>query len=94
VSTRAYICELLPNDMVRYVYNHFDGYPSGLGKKLLKFFKNSDSVKRLIDGGDISYIKYADNNNDYSVEYFKDSPSRDGVSCDPATTAVNAFFIA
>lgn len=39
------------------VYCHFDGYPEGVGKKLLEHYHDREKVKELIALGALSYIE-------------------------------------
>ena len=51
----------------RQIYEHWDGYPEYLGKVLKNYFSSTESVNKLIDGGDISSI-----DDDGKVNYYKD----------------------
>ena len=42
--------------MVKSIYCHFDGYPEGVGQKLMDHYQDREKVERLIELGDISYI--------------------------------------
>jgi hypothetical protein len=42
--------------MVKSIYCHFDGYPDGVGQKLMGHYQNREKVESLIELGDISYI--------------------------------------
>lgn len=41
---------------IDYIYCHFDGYPSGVGKKLVEYYDNENRIKQLLDLGDISVL--------------------------------------
>lgn len=43
--------------MVKSIYCHFDGYPEGVGQKLMDHFQDREKVERLIALGDISYLE-------------------------------------
>ena len=58
MSTRAMIGYLSPEDSVTGIYSHWDGYPTGLGHNLMKFYGNPRRVLHLIDGGDVSAIDW------------------------------------
>lgn len=55
-STRAYIGKRLPNGNIRYIYNHWDGYPEGLGKILQTYYTDPSKVDALLNEGDVSYL--------------------------------------
>jgi hypothetical protein len=57
MSTRCLIALQLDDDNVRYIYCHHDGYLSGIGVELNKYFKNYDDVLMMILAGDCSYIE-------------------------------------
>jgi hypothetical protein len=42
--------------MVKSIYCHFDGYPEGVGQKLMDHYQDREKVEQLIELGDISYI--------------------------------------
>lgn len=39
------------------VYCHFDGYPTGVGSKLSRFYKTEEKIRELIDRGDMSCLE-------------------------------------
>lgn len=41
---------------IRHIYCHFDGYPEGVGKVLLKHYKTEAKILELMDLGDISFL--------------------------------------
>jgi hypothetical protein len=45
------------NGNVLQIYCHYDGYLSGVGEELNKYFKNYDDVLMMILAGDCSYIE-------------------------------------
>ena len=45
------------NKVIKSIYCHFDGYPSGVGKTLMENYKAREKVEALISLGDISFIK-------------------------------------
>ena len=49
-------CEVELTDSILQIYHHWDGYPSGVGATLLKYFNDYDSVLNLLLGGDASSI--------------------------------------
>ena len=51
MSTRAMI-GYMNDKKVTAIYSHWDGYPTGLGMNLLKFYGNPRRVLHLIEGGD------------------------------------------
>jgi len=58
MSTRAIIGYKNPNGKITGIYSHWDGYETGLGLNIMKFFPNTQGVIHLIDGGDISQIDW------------------------------------
>lgn len=57
MATRSRIGYQLPSGHIVSVYHHWDGYPSFLGKRLLKNYNTDKEITELIDGGDISTIE-------------------------------------
>ena len=51
MSTRCYIGQKIGND-VRFIYCHYDGYPSGVGHTLIKYYDTEEKVTDLLDHGD------------------------------------------
>ena len=49
MSTRSRIGILLPDDSILSVYHHFDGYPEGLGVKLVEHYNTYEKASELID---------------------------------------------
>ena len=58
MSTRAMIGYLSPGGSVTGIYSHWDGYPTGLGTNLMKFYGNPKRILHLIEGGDVSAIDW------------------------------------
>jgi hypothetical protein len=58
MSTRAMIGYLSPGGSVTGIYSHWDGYPTGLGTNLMKFYGNPKRILHLIEGGDVSAIEW------------------------------------
>jgi hypothetical protein len=56
MSTRSRIGLELSDGSVISSYCHFDGYPEGLGVKLVEHFNTKEKVQELVDLGDISCI--------------------------------------
>ena len=57
MSTRGRIGIELPDHSVLSVYCHFDNYPEGTGRILVKHYLNRNDVKDLIDGGNMSSLR-------------------------------------
>lgn len=55
MSTRSHI-GIKDSRGITGVYCHFDGYPEGVGKTLLKNYDTEDKVKALIAEGDMSSL--------------------------------------
>lgn len=56
MATRAYIIRRNTDGSLDCIYNHYDGYPLGVGVMLRDYYQNPDIVNRLINLGDISYL--------------------------------------
>jgi hypothetical protein len=56
MSTRSYIGIEKEDKTVRYIYCHFDGYPSGVGAILENQYRDIDKINSLIDFGSISTL--------------------------------------
>jgi len=57
MATRALIGYLDSNKVLTTTYNHYDGYPDYLGKKLKEFYNTSDSAFKIANTGYISSIE-------------------------------------
>jgi len=59
MSTRAMVGYLNKDTKkVTGIYSHWDGYPTGVGYNLMKFYGNPKRVLHLIDAGDVSAIDW------------------------------------
>ena len=56
MSTNCNIAIVLPDETVKSIYVHFDGYPEGVGAVLDTFYRNELKIKRLMDLGDLSSL--------------------------------------
>ncbi len=56
MATRSTISLLLPDNTVRTIYCHWDGYLDNNGKLLLNHYNTEDKVKKLLALGDISSL--------------------------------------
>lgn len=56
MSTRSRIAMVYEDGTVKSIYCHFDGYPSGVGKTLNKYYTDPEKVKALMELGDISAL--------------------------------------
>jgi hypothetical protein len=56
MSTRSNIAILNPDGTVRGCYIHWDGYPDGVGKELLKDFSTPEAINARLDKGDGSSL--------------------------------------
>ena len=75
MATRSRIGYVLKDDSIVSVYHHWDGYPSWLGVTLNKHYNTDDSVKELIDGGNMSSC-YSDSEYDKEKEAFVECAPR------------------
>ena len=57
MGTRSRIGIELQDHSVVSSYCHWDGYPSGNGRTLVKHYQDRDAVKALIDGGSMSSVR-------------------------------------
>ena len=55
MATRS-IIGMVENSQIRYIYCHWDGYPQGVGKMLLRHYQEPAKVRVLIDLGDLSQL--------------------------------------
>lgn len=55
MSTRCRI-GIMKDGMIESIYCHNDGYPSGVGLILFKYYKDKSTIERLMDLGDLSAI--------------------------------------
>ena len=56
MATRALIGYLDSNKVLTTTYNHYDGYPDYLGKKLKEFYNTNDLAREIANTGYISSI--------------------------------------
>ena len=54
MGTRSRIGIELKDHSVVSVYCHWDGYPEGNGRTLVKHYQDREAVKAMIDGGSMS----------------------------------------
>ena len=57
MSTRSVICKETENKTYVGIYCHFDGYPEGVGKKLLDYYADRKKVEELLQLGDLSSLE-------------------------------------
>ena len=57
MSTRAHVGIQNADGTIDYIYNHYDGYPTALGKYLYRNFDNEDLIRSLLANGDASSIE-------------------------------------
>jgi hypothetical protein len=56
MSTRSYIGTLKEDKQVFFVYCHFDGYPTGVGRILREYYDRPERVIKLLSFGNISTL--------------------------------------
>ena len=56
MSTRSLIGKLNPDNTVTYIYCHFDGYPSGVGSTLTRYYNSPILIEQLLALGDLSVL--------------------------------------
>jgi hypothetical protein len=77
MATRSMIGRINPDDTITAIYCHFDGYPEGVGKDLVKFYDTDEKVNELINLGDISALSSSPESCDsYAKRGEKDKEAR------------------
>lgn len=56
MSTRSHIGVRNADDTISFIYCHFDGYPSGVGNVLKKYYQDGLKIQALLNLGDISIL--------------------------------------
>ncbi len=56
MSTNARIGIKISGTKMVSIYSHWDGYPSWVGEKLLKYFNTEEKVKELLSMGNVSIM--------------------------------------
>jgi len=91
MATRATIGYLNPDNTITTTYNHYDGYPEGLGVALRNHYNTNEEAKEVVNMGYVSYIDAETGNIEAnnksapqtvgdgdlvsSIQYFKDQAS-------------------
>ena len=91
MATRATIGYLNPDNTITTTYNHYDGYPEGLGVALKSHYNTNEKAKEVANMGYVSYIDAETGNIEAnnksapqtvgdddlvsSIQYFKDQAS-------------------
>ena len=91
MATRATIGYLNPDNTITTTYNHYDGYPEGLGVALKNHYNTNEKAKEVANMGYVSYIDAETGNIEAnnksapqtvgdddlvsSIQYFKDQAS-------------------
>ena len=73
MGTRSFIGIENEDNSVKYVYCHWNGYPSHNGKILSKNYTDRKSVNKLLEGGDMSVLK----EDITDVEYYNQMKGQD-----------------
>ena len=73
MGTRSFIGIQNEDESIRYVYCHWDGYPSHNGKILNEHYTDRKKVDKLLDGGDMSVL----NEDIADVEYYNQMKGQD-----------------
>lgn len=58
MATRSLIGIKNKNNSIDYIYCHFDGYVTSVGRKLIDFYKDEKTIRQLLDLGDLSVLGY------------------------------------
>jgi hypothetical protein len=56
MSTRSTVGAVQRNGLIKAIYVHFDGYPSGVGHKLKMFYSTAEKLEELLNLGDLSIL--------------------------------------
>lgn len=56
MATRSHIGKKLEDGTIKYIYCHFDGYPSHNGRILKEHYRDSTKLDKLLELGDLSYL--------------------------------------
>ena len=56
MSTRSHINIVLPDNSVKSIYVHSDGYPDGVGHCLINNYNSYEKAIELFNFGDASYL--------------------------------------
>jgi hypothetical protein len=56
MSTRSTVGAVQRNGLIRAIYVHFDGYPSGVGDKLKTFYNTAEKVEEVQNLGNLSIL--------------------------------------
>lgn len=56
MSTRCRIGYRLPDERIKSIYCHHDGYPEGVGKLLKEYYNDPVKIEELLNLGDISSL--------------------------------------
>jgi len=84
MGTRALIGLLDDDKQFVGTYNHYDGYPEGLGKTLIKHFNDRDAAERLANTG---YISSIDSEGNIDSKFKDQEPYYKVIDADDAFTA-------
>jgi len=84
MATRALIGFLDDDKQFVGTYNHYDGYPEGLGKTLIKHFNDRDAAERLANTG---YISSIDSEGNIDSKFKDQEPYYKVIDADDAFTA-------
>jgi len=84
MATRALIGFLDDDKQFVGTYNHYDGYPEGLGKTLVKHFNDKDAAERLANTG---YISSIDSEGNIDSKFKDQEPYYKVIDADDAFTA-------
>ena len=84
MATRAMIAFLDDDKQLVTTYNHYDGYPEGLGKLLQKFYNDERAAEELAGEGYVSYLDPEDGSINAKNQ---DEPGYKIIDADDAFTA-------
>ena len=56
MATRSRIGLKLEDGTIKHSYCHFDGYPHGVGHKIVEHYSDIEKVKELLSFGDMSFL--------------------------------------
>jgi hypothetical protein len=78
MSTNCTIGIVLPNDNVKYVYCHWDGYPAshgkGVGYMLINYYNTVEKAAQLIAFGNLSSLDSTIESSKFYIRDFNEQP--------------------
>jgi len=57
MATRSRIGLMLEDGTIKHSYIHYDGYPTGVGRKLVEHYSDVNKIEELLSYGDMSFLQ-------------------------------------